>query len=284
MRRQLQQHAQLLAISMWAISQMYVPLCSTLYLTQFHQEGDWDDDEDEENTSYVVHLLRSGLPRSVPEEFIDQNMCVPVFPNTKHPSREPLTPTKPLPSNWSNCYHASFETVTLRAPVAYAKRDLAVNLPKDERIKHITAIMADEKRINQLSKEYHPINLVPMVDHSEQPDISPPSGNAVDAPTSSRQSISSRARSVSLASADEDDEASKLIPPPISIMSYDLAAVSAVADPQGLLAEMKFIERYVPLLTNITPRADELDSGCSKKHERESQREKHTQNKKRPAL
>ncbi|KZP32168.1 hypothetical protein FIBSPDRAFT_722953, partial [Athelia psychrophila] len=67
--------------------------------------ANWDDEEDEENANYLIHLLRSGLPKSSPEEFIEEDMCIPVFPNTDHPSRKPITPSDPLPISWTHCYH-----------------------------------------------------------------------------------------------------------------------------------------------------------------------------------
>ena len=193
-------------------------------------------------------------------------------------------PTKPLPSNWANCYHASFETVTLRAPVAYAKRDLAVNMPQYERAKHIFATITDQKLANQLAKKDHSINIVPMVDYSRQPDVSPPSGHNGDTAAGPRQPISSGARSLSLAS-DEEHQASKLVPPLVSIMSYDLSLVSAVADPQGLFAEISFIEKHVNLLIFIcTVNLLLHNSGCSRKQNYERPQKKRTKNKSWPAL
>ncbi|KAF7971199.1 hypothetical protein HWV62_21886 [Athelia sp. TMB] len=89
---------------------------SKVYVGYVANFGDWDDDEDEDNGCYLIHLLRSGLPRPS-EAFIEQDMCTPIFPNTKHPSRKPVIPNKPLPSSWKDCYLASFETVNLRSPV-----------------------------------------------------------------------------------------------------------------------------------------------------------------------
>ncbi|KZP07295.1 hypothetical protein FIBSPDRAFT_939595 [Athelia psychrophila] len=42
--------------------------------------------------SFKVHMLRPGLPPARPDKFMTSDMCIPVFPNTDHPSRAPLLP------------------------------------------------------------------------------------------------------------------------------------------------------------------------------------------------
>lgn len=214
-------------------------------LTQGNQEGDWDDDDDEDNDSYFVQLLRTGLPKASPDEDIERDMCIPVFPNTNHPTRKPVKPSEPLPSGWENCYHASFEAVTLRVPVTYANDDLAITMPTDERFLLNSAIMDDQIRRTELSKTVHTNNLLSMAPFAHA--IPGSSSNedkndTVAAASTSRQSMSSRARTLSTTSSSDDIE-HKPVPPPISIMSYDLSTVPTLADPQDLLAEIKHIEK-----------------------------------------
>ncbi|KZP32178.1 hypothetical protein FIBSPDRAFT_944250 [Athelia psychrophila] len=213
---------------------------SKVYVGYIASRGDWDDDEDEENTSYRIHLLRSGLPKSSPEEFIEVDMCTPVFPNTDHRSRKPLTPSEPLPIGWTHCYHASFETVTLRVPWAFAKPSFRVTLPQMTRAKHNTAVIEDKVRRAKRARAPQKVNWTPMAELEESAPSSAPSNeqNSVSTPP---QSVSSRGRTVSVASLNEED-ALKPVPPPIAAVSYDIAAVPTLVDPQGLLAEIKVIE------------------------------------------
>ncbi|KZP18789.1 hypothetical protein FIBSPDRAFT_583782 [Athelia psychrophila] len=167
-------------------------------------------------------------------------MCTPVFPNTDHPTRQPLKPSKPLPETWKNCYLASFETVTLRVPISHANDDLAVTMPFDARIEHGSAIMEDQKRQKELSNVYHTSNLVPMADFPLRASGSSGEDNG-HADATPRHSVSSRARTLSIASVPVESE-SQPVPPPIANLSYDITSVPTLADPQDLLAEIKFIQ------------------------------------------
>lgn len=53
----------------------------------------------------MVHLIGPGLRPEVPELCITSEMCLPIFPNTFHPSgqRQPLQPRPMFP--FTNCYH-----------------------------------------------------------------------------------------------------------------------------------------------------------------------------------
>ncbi|KZP16214.1 hypothetical protein FIBSPDRAFT_65740 [Athelia psychrophila] len=218
------------------------------------------DDEDREHSDYLIHLLRSGLPKSSPDEFIGEHMCTPVFPNTDHPSREPLMPSARLPISWTDCYHASFETVSLRVPVSYGNNPSPIKLPLVAQAKHIAAISEDDARRAKLMHESQGANLAPMAQFRERAP-STASIKEQDGFIASRQSASSGRHTVSLASVDED-VTSKPVPPPIAAISYNLAAVPSVEDPQDLLAEIKLIETYVhcyldathvPLCTEVAP-------------------------------
>ena len=134
--------------------------------TDDSQFGDWDDDEDEDNGCYLIHLLRSGLP-CPPEAFIEQDMCTPVFPNTKHPSREPVIPNKPLPVSWKDCYLASFETVNIRSPVEWKMWDVVTGMSENARGMHFDNFWTDERRMEHLDPTpQSPCNLAPIVENS----------------------------------------------------------------------------------------------------------------------
>ncbi|EIW54191.1 uncharacterized protein TRAVEDRAFT_51911 [Trametes versicolor FP-101664 SS1] len=54
---------------------------------------------------YMVHLVGPGLRPEDPEYCFTPDMCIPIYPNTQHPSgtREPLRPQPSFP--FANCYH-----------------------------------------------------------------------------------------------------------------------------------------------------------------------------------
>ncbi|KZP16953.1 hypothetical protein FIBSPDRAFT_1047220 [Athelia psychrophila] len=211
-----------------------------VYIGYLSFYGGWMDDEHDGHSDYVIHLLRSGLPKSSPDEFFEEHMCIPVFPNTDHPSREPLTLSRPLPIGWTNCYHASFEVVSLRVPVSYGKNDEPIKLPMMVRAKHIVAIGEDNARRLKLMQASQGVDLAPTVEVRERAP-SPASSEEHDSFFPSRQSASSRGGTISVASVDDDDT-SKPVPPPIAAISYDIAALPSIEDPQDLLAEIKLIE------------------------------------------
>ena len=167
-------------------------------------------------------------------------MCRPVFPSTDHPDREPLIPSVPLPVGWTHCYHASFETVELRVPVRYGKNALPIQLPLISRVGHLVAIGEDDARRAKLMHASQAVNLAPMPKFRERAPF-PASSEGRDSLLSSRQSASLGTHTVSVASVDEDDM-SKPVPPPIAAVSYDLAAVSSLEDPQDLMAEINRID------------------------------------------
>lgn len=169
-------------------------------------------------------------------------MCIPVFPNTNHPTRQAVTPSKPLP--WTDCYHASFEKAPLRVPATSATTDMAINLPSSSRTMHNKAMLQDQKRHQSLKQAAHPTAHQPIPAYPQRRPIPPIEDKDNSTPTS-RQSVSSRAATISIVSVRDEDGSAKPIPPPLSIMSYDLAAVATVEDPQDLLKEIKFIEQYV---------------------------------------
>ncbi|KAF7974933.1 hypothetical protein HWV62_10977 [Athelia sp. TMB] len=224
-----------------AVRKVYVGYIARREGLKRFQYGDWEDDEDQEHTNYLVHLLRSGLPKSSSEEFIEKDMCTPVFPNTDHPSREPIIPSSPFPAGWTHCYHGSFETVTLRVSRKYAKNTRRIKLPLMTRAKHIAAIYEDKARRAELMQVRQGVSLAPLANVQGRA-ASPASSDAQKSVTTSIQSVSSQGSTNRAASLNEDD-ASRPVPPPIASLSYDLTSVSTLADPQDLLAEIKFIER-----------------------------------------
>ncbi|KAF7977183.1 hypothetical protein HWV62_4419 [Athelia sp. TMB] len=189
---------------------------------------------DTEHTSYHIRLLRSGRHKASPGEFIDEDMCIPVFPNTDHPSREPLVLSAPLPVGWTNCYHASFDQVTIRVERKLGQYPEPVNLPNETWGKHIAAVNQDHRRRAEQMRALQEVSSAP----------GPGShGSVLSISTCEMKSTAygSTHSSVSVDSLDDDD-ASKPVPPPIAVVSYDLAAVSTLEDPQDLIAEVKFIE------------------------------------------
>ncbi|KAF7977812.1 hypothetical protein HWV62_2528 [Athelia sp. TMB] len=199
---------------------------------------DWDD-EDMDYGPFLIHILRSGRPRPSAEEFIEEDMCTPVFPNVDHPSRQSLVPSKPLPGSWRNCYHATFETVTLRVPIACASMDMSTTMSDKDRLVHATAMREDRKRRAELAKAPW------MYDHA-------PIGYTRDfAISKGPEPIWLRAPSQSSSSY---AETASLIPGkmrakplrsevPVCLVSYNLTAVSTLADPQDLLEEIRIVEK-----------------------------------------
>lgn len=62
-----------------------------------------------------IQFVGQGLPTRLKDEFVERDMCVPIYPNTLHPlAREPLR-AKP-PSLFPDCYQYSFVTATVRVP------------------------------------------------------------------------------------------------------------------------------------------------------------------------
>lgn len=175
-------------------------------------------------------------------------MCIPVFPNTNHPSRSPIQPDKPLP--WPNCYHASFEKMTFRVRTAHMNSTSATRLPPSQVELHLEAIMDDEDRVEELKQAAPPLHDTELpIPAPEKQDI-----KCVLAEQEASPSISSRSISASIISAIDDDEAldedERMAnrPPlkmPLIQMSYDLSTVGEVADPQDLFAEVEAIKQYV---------------------------------------
>ena len=218
---------------------------------------DWDD-EDFDYDPFLIHLLRSGRPRPSVEEFIEEDMCTPVFPNVDHPSRKPLVPSKPLPGSWTNCYHATFETVNLRVPIARANMDMSTELPSEDRFIHAMAVREDRKRRAELAGAPWMYDLAPMV-YSRDFAISI-EPEPVWLRTPSQSSLSS----AETASLNLDEMRAKSLRPraPVCVVSYDLTAVITLANPQDLLEEIKIVEKLVSLISLCITQTDSLKSGC----------------------
>ncbi|KAF7983400.1 hypothetical protein HWV62_22421 [Athelia sp. TMB] len=193
-----------------------------------------------------VQLLRSGRPKPSPEEFIEEDMCRPAFPNTDHPCRMPLTPTSPFPAGWRHCNHATFEAATVCAPLRYAKHAFPTHLPFDAQAKHNGAIREDNSRragsFNDSSEQDKDSITSSFHKRAGQDSIISSFKGRSERATTSIPSVSSRGRSPSMASWDEEDTRKSLWSP-VAIMFSNLAAVPTLADPQDLLAEIKFLEQ-----------------------------------------
>ncbi|KAF7971198.1 hypothetical protein HWV62_21884 [Athelia sp. TMB] len=112
---------------------------------------------------------------------------------------------------------------------------------------HFDNFWTDERRMEQLNpKPQSPYNLAPIAQNSG-PHVMPIEPRYIpverDGGFALSQSISSLSRSISVASAQEEDMLTAPVPPPIATLSYDLTAVENLVDPQDLLAEIKYIEK-----------------------------------------
>ncbi|KZP25574.1 hypothetical protein FIBSPDRAFT_855765 [Athelia psychrophila] len=161
--------------------------------------------------SFEVRMLRPGLPRARPEEFFTSDMCIPVFPNTDHPSRAPLQPIPAIP--WANAYHAAFDQVILRVRAALADEALATVLSKSERMRLALACALDyERQSDSIEKAL-----------------------AGDSPPSS-ESVSSGAEEDPVTQDPRD-------PTPWVHMSYDLTGVQELYDPQDFFQEIEVVQQ-----------------------------------------
>ncbi|KAF7971201.1 hypothetical protein HWV62_21890 [Athelia sp. TMB] len=249
------------------------------YVGYVAKTGNWYD-EGGEFQAFQINLLRPGLPRAFSEDFKEETMCIPVFPNSEHPFREPLKLNKPLP--WTTCYHSSFERVELRVPIAFASTEMATIMPMPELKRHMKALLEDQHRLQELKEAAHPSPPQPLTPYSQS------SSAAVDEPAPLRGSISTRAASVSMEN-DADDESLETEPaPPIAAMSYDISAVGDLPDPQDLFEEIKIIEQLLSEAKERAPtrkaraaeetaraiaeanRLDDAAFGTSHKHNTES--------------
>lgn len=62
-----------------------------------------------------IQFVGQGLPTRLKDEFVERDMCVPIYPNTLHPlAREPLRARPPFP--FPDCYQYSFVNATVRVP------------------------------------------------------------------------------------------------------------------------------------------------------------------------
>ncbi|TFK70195.1 hypothetical protein BDN72DRAFT_554974 [Pluteus cervinus] len=99
---------------------------------------------------YDIVLIARGLPERDVENGIEPNMCLPILPNTAHPTqREPLRPTKPLP--FDNCYtHSHIDPATVRARSAKWLYKEAILIPPSEAIRDESVATADLERMEEL--------------------------------------------------------------------------------------------------------------------------------------
>lgn len=86
-------------------------------------------------------LIGPGLRPAYPELCITPDMCLPIFPNTRHPTadREALRPDPPFP--FGNCYHWSGPDMRLDIRVVNDGRDYSVGqrtvLPADQHVRMV---------------------------------------------------------------------------------------------------------------------------------------------------
>lgn len=154
-------------------------------------------------------MLRPNLPAPLPKKFITSDMCIPVFPNTQHPSREPIQPVPAIP--WSNAYHAAFENAELRVHSALADPTLATFLSASEGQRLFMACAEDSDR--QLDS----------IDKFEEETGA--SGSSEDD------------TEVGMLEGDESDME------PFVHMSYNLTSVQNLSDPQEFFEEIGAVKK-----------------------------------------
>ncbi|KZP23961.1 hypothetical protein FIBSPDRAFT_822701 [Athelia psychrophila] len=166
--------------------------------------------------AFQVRMLRPGLPRARPEEFFTSDMCIPVFPNTDHPSRAPLQPIPAIP--WANAYHAAFDRVILRVGAALADEALATFLCKEERMRLALACALDYERQSDFIDK----------------------ALAGDSPTSSG-SVPSGAEEYATVVVTQGLRDKT----PWVHMSYDLTDVQELYDPQDFFQEIEIVQQLL---------------------------------------
>lgn len=189
-------------------------------------------------------------------------MCVPVLPNTDHPwSREPVQPSRPLP--WPNCYHYSvMPSVTLRVAKDFVDASNAVTLAYKE-----TSRLDQMRRDDQIKSESMRTNRSG-ANVLSQVNILGRCAGKIDAPQDPCNEIvqipaardGTPAENDFLSSASSDFSQSDVLDlqtyfdnimvntrpsdtMPIATVSYDLAALSVLADPKDLLEEQSSIKK-----------------------------------------
>ncbi|KAH9946872.1 hypothetical protein B0H21DRAFT_708855 [Amylocystis lapponica] len=96
-----------------------------------------------------LRLVGRGLPTWPNDELMEDDMYVPIFPATNHPSREPIRATPQFP--FPDCYHWSQTDAVVRIPFAPYDESVAVKLPLEEMRKHEMYVHADFLRWRALS-------------------------------------------------------------------------------------------------------------------------------------
>lgn len=180
--------------------------------------------------SYVVKLLRKGLPPTHEPASLSSDSCVAVFPNISRPlDRSPLEPSFPLP--WSDCYHSLHdEPAEIRIPACRADNQNATKLSLEEVFRHRKLEREERKRRN------------------------PSSGLEEDyrRESEAQEKLYERYRFAWDLREKQEDEASpgdvlilESTPHdylPIADASYDLSLTSTPADPQDFFIEHRTIE------------------------------------------
>lgn len=81
-----------------------------------------------------VQFVGQGLPTRFPRDNVDETMCIPILPETKHPlRRRPLKPQPTFP--FANCYHYFCLDHSVCVPVQPFEPDQATSLPDKEMIR-----------------------------------------------------------------------------------------------------------------------------------------------------
>lgn len=208
--------------------------------------------EDQPHNGFAINLLRQGLPARSPTEFIEPDMCIPVIPNTEHPTgRSPLSPKRPLP--WPNCYHAVGEMLRVYIPTQFADpKESRIEIDWDQMDVIGLAELQWQKQQDKLRLAAEPVphEADPQASgpHAEPSPVHHQGGGAVSSPKQDGDNTSLRADSASAHSA-EFGEDSEEVPtseqPLLKFCTYDLDPLVAISDPQDLFAEIRALKRYV---------------------------------------
>lgn len=217
--------------------------------------------------SYEIQIVKRGMPHEVEEEFLEADMCVPIFPaTTRHPlDRSPLAPSISLP--WSDCYHPSFGcTTTIRVRQQYEEPSSTAELSASEMVRHTMIMREDRSRRAGLRIAYNALHpdcprlQAPRVYYQSDSDSFEASASEFDSeeesdnnydddhddPSQNLMPSDSEDSDFSSASTEDLFEMSRPVDTTIVVeVSYDLWSVKDIADPEDFFKEMAHLKKYV---------------------------------------
>ncbi|OSX60842.1 hypothetical protein POSPLADRAFT_1145686, partial [Postia placenta MAD-698-R-SB12] len=94
----------------------------------------------------VIRFVGMGMPEDQPDQQITSDMCVPIYPASRHPTgREPLRLSQSFP--FANCYQYSHVSATVRISTELRDYRDAISLPVSEILRYYRLL--DEDRSKQ---------------------------------------------------------------------------------------------------------------------------------------